>query len=150
MFADEATAHRHFSAEFFNRAWELIEKKDRTLEDDERMISLAHASLGHWRLRVDCTDQNLSIGYWQISRVYAVLGQGANAKHYGELCLAVSGKEPRFYLGYAREALARAALLNKDRAQFDAHLAEARTLAAKVTDPDERKMLEDDLDSLAW
>lgn len=113
------------------------------------MISLAHASLAHWRMRDDCKDQNLSIGYWQISRVYAALGQGENARRYGDLCLDVSAKEPPFYLGYAHEALARAASLNKDRPQYDSHLAAARSLAAQVTDPDERKMLEDDLDSLA-
>ena len=142
--------HKKLSAECFNRTWELLDKKDRTHEEDERMVSLAHASLAHWRMRDDCTDQSLSIGYWQISRVYAVLEQGENARRYGELCLAISGKEPPFYLAYAHEALARAAVLSKDRQQYDSHLAAARSLAAQVADPDERKMLEDDLDSLIW
>lgn len=142
--------HRKLSADSFNRTWELLEKKDRTEEENERMISLAHASLAHWRMREDCTDQNLSIGYWQISRVYAVLEDGENAKRYGELCLAVSETEPPFYLGYAHEALARAALVQKNRAAFDQHLAEARTQAALVTDPEERKLLEDDLAGLSW
>ena len=142
--------HQKLSADCFNQVWELLEKKDRSQQDDEHVISLAHASLAHWRMRDDCKDQNLSIGYWQISRVYAVLGQGENAKRYGELCLAISGKEPPFYLAYAHEALARAALVLKDRISFNAHLADARAFAAKVTDPDERKMLEDDLDGLNW
>ncbi|MCB1278384.1 serine/threonine-protein kinase [Prosthecobacter sp.] len=142
--------HKKLSAECFNRTWELLDKKERTREEDERMISLAHSSLAHWRMREDCTDQNLSIGYWQISRVYAALGQGENARRYAELCLTVSDKEPPFYLGYAHEALARAARLNQDRAAFDTHLAEAKTLAAKVSEPDERKMLEDDLESLVF
>ncbi|MDZ4405188.1 protein kinase [Prosthecobacter sp.] len=141
---------KKLSADCFNRAWELLEKKNRSTEDDERMISLAHASLAHWRMREDCTDRNLSIGYWQISRVYAVLGQGNNAERYGGLCLRVSGKEPPFYLGYAHEALARAALLNERRELFDKHLTEAKALAAKVTDADEKKMLEDDLATLLW
>jgi hypothetical protein len=142
--------HKKLSADCFNRAWELLDKKQRTKEDDERMISLAHASLAHWRLREDCTDQNLSIGYWQLSRVYAVLGQGNNAARYGGLCLHVSGKEPPFYLAYAHEALARAALINERRELFDQHLAEAKALAAKVTDADEKKLLEDDLARLVW
>ncbi len=140
--------HKKLSADCFNRTWELLEKKDRTKEDDERMISLSHASLAHWRMREDCTDRNLSIGYWQLSRVYAVLGQGNNAERYGELCLRVSGKEEPFYLAYAHEALARAASLNERRELFDKHLAEAKALAAQVTDADEKKMLEDDLASL--
>lgn len=146
----EGQDHKKLSADCFNRAWELLDKKERSKDEDERMISLAHASLAHWRMRIDCADRNLSISYWQISRVYAVLGQGDNAARYGGLCLHVSGKEPPFYLAYAHEALARAAVLNKQRALFDTHLAEAKTLAAKVTDADEKKMLEDDLATLLW
>lgn len=142
--------HKALSADCFNRTWELLDKKSRTKEDDERMISMAHASLAHWRMREDCTDRNLSIGYWQISRVYAVLGQGENAQRYGALCFSVSGGEPPFYLGYAHEALARAALLMKDRTAFQTHLEEARAQAAKVSDPEEKKMLEDDLAGLVW
>lgn len=146
----EGQDHKKLSADCFNRAWELLDKEGRTKEENERMISLAHASLAHWRMREDCTDQNLSIGYWQIARVYAVLGQGANACRYGELCLRVSGKEPPFYLAYAHEALARAALLNRQRDAFDRHLSEAKALAAKLTDADEKKLIQDDLDSLQW
>lgn len=142
--------HKKLSADCFNRTWELLDKKERTAEENERMISLSHASLAHWRMREDCTDRNLSIGYWQLSRMYAVLGQGNNAERYGGLCLRVSGQEPPFYLAYAHEALARAALLNERRELFDKHLAEAKALAAKVTDADEKKMLEDDLTGLVW
>lgn len=141
--------HKALSVDCFNRAWELLEKKDRTKDDDERMISMAHASLAHWRMRDDCTDHNLSIGYWQLSRVYAVLGQVENARRYGELCLGVSGKEPPFYLGYAHEALVRAALMQKDKAAFETHLNEARALVAKVEDAEEKKALEKDLAELA-
>jgi tRNA A-37 threonylcarbamoyl transferase component Bud32/tetratricopeptide (TPR) repeat protein len=140
--------HKALSVDCFNRAWQLIDKQDRTGEEDERMISLAHASLAHWRQRDDCKPLQVSIGYWQISRVYAVLGQGENARRYGGLCLAASAKETPFYLGYAHEALARAAMLQKDKAAFDMHMAEARTLAAKVESPEERKLLEDDLAGL--
>ena len=146
----EGQDHKKLSVDCFNRAWELLDKKDRTKEDDERMVSLAHASLAHWRMREDCTDRNLSIGYWQLSRVYAVLGQGDNAERYGGLCMHVSGQEPPFYLAYAHEALARAALLNERRELFDKHLAEAKTLVSQVTDADEKKMLEDDLAQLVW
>ena len=105
--------HKKLSADCFNRTWELLDKKNRTAEENERMTSLAHASLAHWRMREDCTDHNLGIGYWQLSRVCSVLGQGNNAERYGGQCLHVSGKETPFYLAYAHEALTRAALLNE-------------------------------------
>lgn len=146
---DLACAHRWFSADCFNRVWSLLDKPDRAPEECERMVSLAHASLAHWRERADCTAQNLSIGYWQVSRVCAVLGQAENARHYGELCLAASASEPPFYLGYAHEALARAAKQAGNAASAAEHLATARLLAAQVTDAGERGALESDLTGLA-
>lgn len=146
---DRAAAHRWFSADCFNRVWTLLEKPDRTPDDCERMISLAHASLAHWRERADCTKQNLSIGYWQLSRVYAVLRQAENARRYGQLCLDVSGAEPPFFPGYAHEALARAERLAGNLAVAQQHLAEARRLAAQVADAEERRALENDLATLA-
>lgn len=146
---DLARAHRWFSADSFNRVWTLLEQPDRTPDDDERMISLAHAALAHWRERADCTPRNLSIGYWQVSRVYAVLGQAENARHYGQLCLTASAGEKPFYLGYAHEALARAEQLSRDIPAAEHHLAEARRLAALVADKEERAALENDLAGLA-
>lgn len=146
---DLARAHRWFSADCFNRVWALLDKPDRSPEEDERMVSLAHASLAHWRERAECTAQNMSIGYWQVSRVHAVLGQAENARHYGELCLAASTGEPPFYPGYAHEALARAAKLAGNGASAAEHLAAARQLAAEVADAGERGALESDIAGLA-
>jgi len=106
-------AHRYFSAECFNSAWELIDKPRRTPEEDLDMLHRSLAALPHWTQRPDCTPTNRSIGFWQVSRVYCLLGQEENARHYGELCLAVSrgADVPPFYLAYAHEALARAELV---------------------------------------
>jgi hypothetical protein len=38
----------------------------------------------------------------------------------------------------------------KDQAAFDTHLADARAQAAKVSDAEEKKMLEGDLNGLVW
>ena len=42
---DTASAHKYFSAHCFNSAWDLIEKKDRSAEEDQQMIDLAQASI---------------------------------------------------------------------------------------------------------
>ena len=60
---DSAKAHQHFSAHCFNSAWELIDKPERTPEENEQMIQRTMASLWHWTQREDCTNQKLSIGY---------------------------------------------------------------------------------------
>lgn len=145
---DAAQAHRFFSAECFNRAWDLIDKAERSPQEQEQMLLLPLASLWHWTQRPDCTPRNLSIGYWQASRACALLGQAENARWFAEKCLEHSADEPPFYLGYAHEARARAALVAGDRERLAQHLEKARELAAAVTDEDERTMLQRDLEAL--
>jgi hypothetical protein len=145
---DPASAHRFFSADCFNRTWDLLEKADHSAAEDEQMLLLCHASLWHWTQRTECTPRNLSIGYWQLSRVYAVLGQAENARRYAEISLQHSIAEPPFYRGYAHEALARAAKVAGDRGSMESHLAEAKWLLAEVGDAEERAALEKDLAEL--
>ena len=146
---DAEQAHKVFSATCFNKAWELIDKTDRTPEDDEQMIRLAQASLWHWSQRPDCTPKNMSIGYWQASRIYAILGQADNARHYAQLSLDVTPPDEPFCLGYAREALARAESLAGNDARAREHLAEARGHAESVADEEEKQLLVDDLKTLS-
>ena len=146
---DEAAAHRFFSAACFNRTWELLDKADRSPEESEDMIACCLSSIWHWRQRPDCARRNLSIGYWQVSRVYAMLGQAQNAWRYGELCLKASDGEEPFYLGYAYEALARAARIAGDGELTLQYRRHAEELAAQLPDGEEREMLTKDLHSLA-
>ena len=144
---DLTAAHKYFSAECFNRTWGLMKKSDRTPEDDEQMLQLTFASQWHWSQREDCAPTNVSVGYWQISRVYSILGQADNARRFGRLSLEalrdVEGMP--FYFGYAYEALARAESVAGDKAKMEEYLAEARKAADKVPDPDSKKFLTDDL-----
>jgi hypothetical protein len=147
---DVQAAHKFFAATCFNKAWELIEKPDRTLEEDEDMIRLGLASAWHWTQRDDCTKQNMSIAYWQTSRIYSILGQAGNAKRYAQLCLDVSQERqiPPFYLGYAYEALARAESVAGNQEMVEKHLHSAQDIAAVLTNENEKKMLEKDLETM--
>jgi hypothetical protein len=147
---DLNAAHRYFSAECFNRAWDLIEKPKRTAEDSQKMILLSLASLWHWTQRPDCAPTSLSIGYWQASRVYALVGQPENARIYGQLCLKASQAEGvlPFYLGCAYEALARTEMVAGDREKMAEYLGQAFQAAELIADPEEKKMLLDDLSTI--
>jgi len=144
---DVAAAHKFFSAECFNRTWEFMNRTDRTPEDDEQMLLLTFASQWHWSQREDCAPTNVCVGYWQISRVCAILGQADNARRYGQLSLdALSGEEGLpFYFGYAYEALARAESVAGNKAKMKEYLSKARKAAEKVPDANARKSLTDDL-----
>lgn len=146
---DLSVAHRALSARCFMETWDLIRKVGRTGADDELMIETCLASLWHWRQRPDCTQRNLSIGYWQASRVYALVGQAENALRYGQLCLeAAEGGEP-YYSGYGHEAIARAAKVAGYDELAAEHVALAREFAAAVTAEDDRAVLLADLDGVA-
>ena len=140
-------AHKFFSTHCFNKAWDLIDQPSCTPEEDEEMIRLSLASTWHWKQRDDCTQVNLSVSFWQTSRIYSILGQVDNARRYARLCLDASQGEDvaQFYLGYAYEAIARAESLVDNTAQVDQYLEKARNIAAAMSDSDEKQMLLDDL-----
>ena len=147
---DLQAAHRFFSVECFNKAWDLIDKKDRTPDDDEQMIRLSLASTWHWSQRSDCTAENYSIGYWQIARIYTLVGQVENARRYGQLCLqaAQTAGVAAFALGYAYEALARAEALAGNKTQMQAYLVEAHKISEAMTDLEAKEQLQADLDTV--
>jgi hypothetical protein len=142
---DVAKAHIHFAVECFNHAWTFIEKPIRTPAEDEAMVLCSLASLWHWTQRKDCTDLNLSIGHWQVSRAWALAGNGPNSMHHALRSLKLADGAGSFYVGYSHEAIARAALVLKDAAAFRQHLDKARSHAARVKEADERGSLEKDL-----
>lgn len=145
---DIEAAHRHFAAECFNRAWDLIDKKDRTAADERLMVALSQASIFHWMQRPDVTDRNLSVGYWQASRIHALIGAAPEARRLAEICRQYSAGLAPFYLGYAHEALARACALAGESSGASDHIQEAEALAAQVSGNEDRDLLVADLAEL--
>lgn len=146
---DLELAHRWFSADCFNRTWAYLDQAERSDEDRETMLSLAHASLAHWRDRPDATPQNFAIGYWLLSRVYAVLEIPAPALRYGRKSLELSEGVSPFCLAYGHEAIARGSRVAGNEADHLTHLELARALVPQIDDPEDRALLEADLDELA-
>ena len=142
---DRSSDNQYYSKEFFNSTWDLIDKAERTPREIEKMIHLSHASLCHWLLRPDCTDQNLSIGYWHLSRVYAVAQEPQNALKYGKLCLDFSLKDDveKIYLAFAYEAIARSYALLGESVSRDLYLKKAKELSEQLKVEDKKQILGD-------
>jgi Flp pilus assembly protein TadD len=126
-----------------------VNKPERTPEETEQMIQRTMASLWHWTQREDCTDQNLSIGYWQAARVFALAGEADNTRKYAQRCLDITPADDPFCLGYAHEAMARAEALAGNAELANQYLETATQLAPKIIKPENRKLLDDNLKSLA-
>ena len=145
---DAAVGHRYFSANAYNHAWGFIDLPQRTVEETEDMLHAAHASFWHWSQRPDLTTTNLSIGYWQLARVYTLTGDPETALRYPRRCLETSAEAGPFYEGYAHEAFARAEAARGDMEAAEVHHARGLELAAHVTDAEDRAVLEADLRQL--
>ena len=144
----DPAAHRQLAVSLFNHVWKLIEKPERTREENDEMIHAAHASRWHWGLVG--TPVNFARGEWQISRVYAVLARGEAALVHAlrslELCQAhgIGG----FDLAYAYEALARAWATLGSAEETGRYLALARETGARIKEVDDKELLLKDLETI--
>lgn len=149
--SDAALDHRAIGVDLFNRVWELMDKQDRTVEDDDAMLHMAHASAHHWRAEgTGATAENLARSEWQVSRVYAVLGRGEPAGYHARRCLEICQANGigDWDLAFAYEALARAASVAGDSVAADNWAAAARRVAADIAEDEDREAVLSDLASI--
>jgi hypothetical protein len=140
--------HRKFAVDCFNGTWDLIEKQDRTPQDDARMIHMAHASRFHWG--EIGTPLNFARGDWQISRVYAILGQGLNAQFYADRCirLCIEHQIGDFDLAFAYESAARDHALIENYDEMNKYLSLANEAGQAIEKKDDRKYFFSELETI--
>ena len=118
----EKEAHEKFAVACFNLTWSLLDKKNRTVEEVDKMIHTAHASRFHWG--EIGTPLEFERGEWQISRVYSVLKRSEPALYHAKKCLEIC-KENNigdFDIAFAYEAMARAHSIAGDKAECEKYL----------------------------
>jgi hypothetical protein len=140
--------NRKFAIDCFNGTWDLLDKQNRTPEDEFNMIHMAHASRYHWG--EIGSPLNLARGDWQISRVYAVLGQGENALRFAKSCLqlCLEHKINDFDLAFAYEATTRAYAILGDVKMFTKHFDMAKESGKKIAKSDDKKYFFEELDKI--
>ncbi len=145
---EDTALHKKLGTELFNYTWELLDKPQRTREEDDTMIHAAHASRFHWGKAG--TAVNLARGEWQISRVYAVLGRAEAAQYHGQRCLDICQENgiADFDLAFAYEALARAAAVAGNTTEKVKYLAQAQEAARYIAEKDDRNLVIHDLETI--
>lgn len=142
-------AHKYFARTLNGEVWSLLGNANRNAADDSRMVAAAFASYYHW-LHAG-TQVNAQRGEWIISRVYASLHQPALALRHAEACMALTEANPElmadFDRVYALEAMARALALSGRVDEARRIFSDAMAQAEAVADPEDRKIV---LDDLAW
>ena len=143
--------HRRLGVDLYNGTWELIERPDRTPDEDDEMLHRAHASAYHW-LQAPHTAANGARSHWLCSRVHALVGQAEGALHHARRCLDLverhSAQMEEWDLSGAYEALARAHHAAGDASEAARYKALGLEAVAKVADEEDREHIEADLASL--
>jgi len=130
--------HRKTAVICFNKTWDFLDKKERTREEDLKMLDEAHTSRYHWT-QIG-TAHNFAIGDWQISRVYAALNQPVLALLYAQSSLDLCEKNNlKDLLPSAYEGMSRAYAVANDAAEARRFLQMARKQLEQVKDEEDRK-----------
>ena len=146
---DPAT-RRKLAGDLFNHTWTLLERTERTPDQDDEMIHSAHASRYHWGEVPDHEAVNLARGEWQCSRVYAVLGRPEPALWHARRCLEINkaAGNADWDIASAYEAMARAYMVAGDKEQLATWKAKAVAALAAIADADDREIVEGDIATL--
>ena len=118
----EEEGHRKFAVDAFNLVWSLLDKEERTEEEDDKMAHAAHASRFHWG--EIGTPLEFERGEWQISRVYSVLNKPESALHHAMKCLSICKENDigDFDIAFAYEAMARANVVAGEQAEAEKYI----------------------------
>lgn len=147
--------HEKFAKDSFNKTWDLLDKKNRNIEEDNEMVHNVHTSRYHWGVLVandKGTPINLQRGEWQIARVYTVLERKEPALHHAKLCLDLT-KEHNigdFDLAFAYEAMARASALAGKKNDFEKYFKLAEEVGNKIKKKDDKDYFFEDLNGGNW
>ena len=130
--------------------WTLLERDDRTADDDERMVHAAHASAFHWQQAGG--DPESARADWLLSHVYAVLGRSEEAARYARHCLATCERNGfgDFDLAYAYEAMARSCGRVRETPAKRRVAGEGRAGGSAIADAEDRDLFLADLAAEPW
>lgn len=138
MVSEMIEFHKNLGIEYFNATWQLIDKTDRTPEDDYNMILTAQASRFHWGFAG--TQVEFQTGDWLISKVYYILGHKEECMFTAKRCLDICVGENigGFNLAFAYESMARAYKLNDNIEKFNQYQEIALEKARLIENDDDR------------
>ena len=149
----ELEAELFFAKRFNGKTWELLDKQERSQEENELMVEYAHASLAHWR--VAGTGVHLQRGVWMLARVYTVLGNASLALQHASRCLGLTEQYrdqlADFDFAFAYECMARARALAGDRLEAQKYVEMAEKAGASIQEEEEdRQVFFDDFNGGDW
>jgi hypothetical protein len=148
MAETSADEHRRHGVALFNGAWELIDARSRTPDDDVEMLLRAAASRWHWG-RIGGPEE-LATGDWQVAHVASLLGLADLARLFARrnLDIALAHGWSGWRLASAHEGMARAYAVSGDADGRARHVEQATAALEDEPDDESRDLIESQLASV--
>jgi hypothetical protein len=147
-----AADHRALAIAFNQRAWALLDNKDRSVEEAEEMLIAAYASLAHWLKAGTAIHQQR--GEWLVARIYAELGRAEPALHHLAVTQNLTEQHRAqledFDVAFAEALAARVYALAGDGERARAHYARAEAMGNALVDAEDRQIFLDQLAEGPW
>jgi hypothetical protein len=143
MPADEV--HRELGVDRFNATWDLIDKRDRSADDDVELLLSAMTSRWHWG-RIGGPEE-VATGDWQVAHAASLVGLGDLALLFARRNLATAEAQgwDGWRLASAHEGMARAHAVAGNADGRARHLAAASEALANEPDAEESQIIAEQL-----
>lgn len=130
--------HKRFAIAGNNRAWELVERADRSPAEVHEMLHAAHAAAWHWA-RVG-TEQNEARANMLLGMAHALAGEGSLGLRYAMLAFNYFNEHeaPDWEQAFAHATLAAAARSAGNAPLHAEHYAEAERLGLAIASAEDR------------
>lgn len=147
-------AHHWFGIEYNNEIFPILEKKDRTEEETEKMIQLAFASTLHWSSYSGGTIANRARGENMIATALVYAGRKESAIHYAkrnhDIVFANLDSVADFDISYALMVMARAYALNDKFSEAEQYYQQCLDSIDEINDAEVKKIVIQDLEKGPW
>lgn len=145
---NEKEWHKKKAVDLFNLVWSFLDKKERTKQEDDKMVHAAHASRFHWG--EIGTPLEFERGEWQISRVYSVLNRPQPALYHARRCLEIcqENKIGDFDIAFAYEAMARAYAVAREKSEREKYIKLAKATGEDIKGKEDKDYFFGDLKTI--
>ncbi|MGC2484863.1 MAG: hypothetical protein WA359_01280 [Acidimicrobiales bacterium] len=140
--------HRKIAVETYNHCWDLLERDQRSQDEDIELLTSAFTSRYHWSFAGG--PEQWTVSDWMVSRAAASIGEGSLSLAFALRANSAVQEfdAPDWLVASTAEGLARAYGALGDEKVRDEWIATASNLVEAIADEDDRDLIASQLSSV--
>ena len=140
--------HREMAAERYNHCWDLLERDDRSRDEDFELLTSAFVSRYYWSMAGG--PEQWAVSDWMVSRAAAVIGEGSLSLAFAQRAndAVQEFDAPDWLVASTAEGLARAYAALGSEQDRDVWLNNAESLVEVIADEESRELIASQLASV--